>query len=240
MSESKKTPLCWQCRWVLIIFSIAVFVMLCVIFCTGKPESGLENWITVLIFLVTISAGAVPLLFDYKFNSNKRDCENLIKDKFDEIQTSINGFKKDLKKFQNDIQKNYEYIGDLFLNAGYLCLKNYENDKSIKNFCNYILYFMCAVNCLIKSQNRYITLLVLREHVDYIYKFNEKNLNDWLLIVSDIKNIWNNGSKRFYFDKLALSNLIGLQCSEYRRFIKLYENLFESEEYLEHLKKEID
>ncbi len=103
-----KVPYCWQCRVIIGIFFAAVFGMWGVICYTGKPEQGLEHWITVLIFLVTIVCTAIPLYMNNRYLELEKDLNKKIEDQQKELESRIEEQGKNSKNRIEEQRKNLE------------------------------------------------------------------------------------------------------------------------------------
>ena len=178
MSESKdKIPLCWSCRGIIIVFGLAVLGMWGVICYTGKPEQGLEHWITVLIFLVTIVCTAIPLYM----NNRYLELENKVKKQQDEFGGKINHaikeqqkLKEEIEKQQNDlIQKiknlNVQTCGSTSLIYLDLCEIMCEMSKSNIKLIPFAI--SCAITTLeyLFKSNTEIPYTIIQKDINLIY-----------------------------------------------------------------------
>ena len=113
MCESKdKIPLCWHCRFIVIVFFVAVLGMWAIICFLGKPETDatLNNWITVLIFLVTIVCTAIPLYMNNRYSELEKNLKKKIKKQQNELEISIEEQRKGLESKIEEQRQSLESI----------------------------------------------------------------------------------------------------------------------------------
>ncbi len=150
--SNDKIPLCWHCRWIVGIFFLAVLGMWGIICYTGKPEQGLEHWITVLIFLVTIVCTAIPLYM----NNRYLELENKVKKQQDELGGKINHAIKEQQKLKDEIKKlfqeTYSASTNIYLDIAIVLTKTFK-DKIEEVVPDVINIIVIAIQYAIKTKD---------------------------------------------------------------------------------------
>ena len=155
MCDSKdKIPLCWKCRGIMIVFGLAVLGMWGVICYTGKPEQGLEHWVSTLIVMVTIVCTALPLYM----NNRYLELEDKVKKQQEDLEKELKEDFENKAKLLIQNEKNIEL--KLQYKILYTLYNNIESNISITKsiseksksliylLISYILFYQLLNDCL--------------------------------------------------------------------------------------------
>ena len=156
-----------------IIFAIAICFVLFLGYAHWAPnlptdKDILSNWITVLIFLVTASAGIMPFVL----NDRQHKFEKEIQKEFEKLKQEIDNLKS---AFSKEITNNINYTNNLYLGVSkifrQLCQYEFNRYQDSKNNNNSGEYDKAIYNILICMTNELFCLLNSPDDT-YIKNFN--------------------------------------------------------------------
>ena len=170
MQDNNKIVFCSRCKWLIgavTVFAVAIFFLL---FASEKPKEGLENWITVLIFLVTISAGAVPYILHEKFDKMQEKIDN----KFDDMQKQINLEHGKLEETRKEVNER---------------ILVYNNNAGVIFDCFTALFFDKYHNGYISTEDALIFFSECVNTSILVYWKSGKGENDVIKIIETVYDI---------------------------------------------------